>query len=465
MKYLEKIKQNVYIPFILILLIFGIYDCMILPCYADDINLYTGILEKQSIWEFMEFRYRAWSSRIIIEAVLVYMVKYQIVWRILNTLVAVGIAWFMSKLVNDEHKYAWPVCFGVIMYPFIDMSTAGWIATMLNYWWPLFTLLVLAYYLKKVMQGKTLRIYEYIISIVFAIFTCNHEQAATVVLILFLGCGLYHVIKNKKMNGYIILILVIDLISYGYILACPGNSARLKQSGGDSYSNISLFKKLELGIFNVENRFFCETNLFLIVFVALLVYLVWKTRKESKCFWVCFPMLVVLGGYQILDRFMPVCKKVFVIADRTMEIEMFSVESIIKIAWFVVFVISMLVCFYQLLDKDINECLHVGIVLLAGFGSAEMLGMSPTVFTSDTRIFIFFYFSLIYALVMCFKHAYKKITFFRFEHIILDLMFLAVGAYQVLYVVSNIIGRRKWEAIPIDFEIGKVVIEKLTILM
>ena len=162
---------------------------------------------------------------------------------------------------------------------------------------------------------------------------------------------------------------------------------------------------------------------------------------------------------------MAVCKKIFVIADRTMEIEMFSVESIIRIAWFVVFVISMFVCFYQLLDKDINECLHVGIVLIAGFGSAEMLGMSPTVFTSDTRIFIFLYFSLIYALVMCFKHAYKKITFVRFERIILDLMFFAVGAYQVLYVVSNIIGRRKWEAIPIDFEIGKVAIEKLTILM
>ena len=114
-----------------------------------------------------------------------------IVWRILNTLVAVGIAWFMSKLVNDVHKYAWPVCFCVIMYPFIDMSTAGWRATMLNYWWPLFTLLVLAYYLKKVMQGKTLRIYEYIISIIFAIFTCNHEQTATVLLILFLGVSAY----------------------------------------------------------------------------------------------------------------------------------------------------------------------------------------------------------------------------------------------------------------------------------
>ena len=84
MKMMEQIKKNKYFPFFLLIIIFGIYDCLILPCYADDINLYTGILDKQTIWEFMSFRYRAWSSRIIIEAVIVYMVKYQILWRILN---------------------------------------------------------------------------------------------------------------------------------------------------------------------------------------------------------------------------------------------------------------------------------------------------------------------------------------------------------------------------------------------
>lgn len=461
MKMMEQIKKNKYFPFFLLIIIFGIYDCLILPCYADDINLYTGILDKQTIWEFMSFRYRAWSSRIIIEAVLVYMVKYQILWRILNTLVAFGIAWYMSKLVSEDHKYSWPICFGVVMYPFIDMSTAGWIATMLNYWWPLFTLLVLAYYLKQVMLGNKMKWYQWIISFVFAVFTCDHEQAATVVLLLFGGCFVYYLIKNKSVSLYFIMIFLIDIVSYVYILMCPGNSKRLKQSGGDGYGQFPLFQKLELGIFNIELRFFCERNIFLIVFVALLAYFMWKKRKTTKGFVCCIPMIIVLFGYQVLNKISPVFGKIFIVSERTLEINMLSFASILKLVWFVVFVVSMLLCFYELLKDNKNDVLSTVVVIVAGFGSAEMLGMSPTVFTSDTRIFIFFYFSLIYAFVMCLKNVYSELTFMKYERLVVDLLLFSVMGYQCLYVVSNIIGRRKWKAIPISFEIGKAVVNQV----
>ncbi|MBQ5560819.1 MAG: hypothetical protein IIT46_13755 [Lachnospiraceae bacterium] len=461
MEMINKVKKNKLLPFIAILFIFGIYDCLILPCYADDINLYTGILEKQTIWEFMSFRYSAWSSRIIIEAVLVYMVKYQILWRILNTLVAFGIAWYMSKLVSEDHKYSWPICFGVVMYPFIDMSTAGWIATMLNYWWPLFTLLVLAYYLKQIMLGNKMKWYQWMISFIFAVFTCDHEQAATVVLLLFGGCFCYFFIKNKKISLYMVMVLIVDVVSYVYIMLCPGNSKRLVQSDGEIYNKFSLVKKLELGIFNIENRFWVETNIFMIVFIFVLVYLMWKTRMKTRKFWVCMPMMIIILGYQVTNRLCSVSKMVFVEAERTMDLEAFEVASLIKVFWFVLFVASLLACFWVLLKEEKNNVLSVLIAVISGFGSAEMLGMSPTVFTSDTRIFIFFYFSLIYALGMCVKSTYGKIQYVEFERIVIDLMIFAITGYQVMYVVSNIIGRRHWKAIPIDFEIGKAVVNQV----
>ena len=434
------------IPFLVLLIVWGIYHVLILPCFADDVNLFKGVLENCTVLEYLNMRYHQWSSRLLIEAVLVQMIKYPVIWKITDTAIMVAIVFMMSKLLDDDHKYIWATSVWIFLYPFLDMATAGWISTTLNYVWPMGGMLYLCVLLKKVLQGKELKIYEYILAGIVAIFSCNHEQVAAVVLALFLGFSMFNYIEKKKISAYVIEIVLIDIASLIFILTCPGNSARMIEVGGTDFQEYSLIKKIELGMLNVERIFMSEPNIFLLAFVAFLTFLVWKLRKNWKCMLAPVPMILVLIGYWIFDRYIPVCKNIFVVPERSFDIEEFSGSTLLMLFMLLVMIVSILFSVYQILDGNIKNFLQVVLILGTGFGSSVMLGLSPSVFDSDTRIFMFFYFSLIYTALFCWKRAKCGLHFAKVErYICLAIVFLWTSCY-VCYMISNIIGRRSWGA-------------------
>lgn len=444
MEALTRNRFTKYIPFVGLFIIFALYHVLILPCYGDDVNLFQGVLDNQTVFEYLRSRYQTWSSRIVIEAVLVQMVKYQFIWKVFDTLIAVMCAWLLSWLIDKEHKYAWHSCILFLLYPFIDMSTAGWISTTLNYLWPLCAMLVLCVILKKSILDERLKVSEYILGSVCAIFACNHEQVAVVVFILFVGMGIAYWYKNKKCNVFASVILVIDMLSLLFIFTCPGNSTRVEQSGGLDYDKFSLVKKLELGLLNIERIFISNFNYFFIAFALLLFFLLWRTQKNKKQCLAALPMLFVLGGYQVLNRVFPICENIFVVPQRSFEIAEFSPSTLIKLGMLAILMLAILLCIYILVDKKWNVFFHLFLVLAAGFGSAVMLGISPSVFASDTRIFIFLYVSLIYTLLFCVKINSRKVKISKYEKYIFGAIVFFYTAYNVLYVISNIIGRRSW---------------------
>ena len=59
--------------------------------------------------------------------------------RILDSLIMVLIAYSIMKLFSTtiSKKTSYLICALVLLYPFIQMSSAGWISTTANYTWPL----------------------------------------------------------------------------------------------------------------------------------------------------------------------------------------------------------------------------------------------------------------------------------------------------------------------------------------
>ena len=78
-----------------------------------------------------------------------------------------------------------------MLYPIMDMASAGWIATTLNYFWPL----VLGTYsfvaIDKVIAGKHVKFYEIVLSIVAAVIAIDVEQY--VVLHIMCALHIFHI--------------------------------------------------------------------------------------------------------------------------------------------------------------------------------------------------------------------------------------------------------------------------------
>mgnify|MGYP006917318361 CR=1 FL=1 len=117
---------------------------------GDDVVYFQTLMDGRSIWEILAHRYATWSSRMAIEFVLIPLV--QVPWAVEDTgyycFTLIPVLLYRLLFLNPE-KYLdmecninktagkWLVCAFMLLYPFSDMVSAGWIATTVNYLWPL----------------------------------------------------------------------------------------------------------------------------------------------------------------------------------------------------------------------------------------------------------------------------------------------------------------------------------------
>lgn len=156
---------------------------------GDDVVYFQTLMDGRSIWEILAHRYATWSSRMAIEFVLIPLVQVPWLWKILDIIVFTLIPVLLYRLLflNPE-KYLdmecninktagkWLVCAFMLLYPFSDMVSAGWIATTVNYLWPLLGLLYIALLLQKLAQNKFLHWYEGAAGVICCIFAAVRNR-------------------------------------------------------------------------------------------------------------------------------------------------------------------------------------------------------------------------------------------------------------------------------------------------
>ena len=131
-------------PYIVFLAVIVIYHSFIKIEFGDEITYFGAVLDKEGnkmdlIWDFTVMRYYSWSSRNIIELFLVLLSYYSpVIWKIadMGILMLLAVSCVKITEAKDNIILKWIVIFMILLYPFIEMSTAGWIATSTNYLWP-----------------------------------------------------------------------------------------------------------------------------------------------------------------------------------------------------------------------------------------------------------------------------------------------------------------------------------------
>ena len=203
----NKIKNNYIYLFVGVLC--SIIFSMIKFIGDDTVNTSSQFL-KTSIMSTVIKGYHTWSSRIMINYIMYHVEKFCSEYSVFIFGILTGILIFISlktldDIFNEKNtnimKY---IILGVVLiYPFNILSSAGWIATMTTYYWPLVFFYVaikpVFYYLNNKKINKKL----YFFATLGIVYSANNEQMMIGLFILYTTVIVYMLITKFKIHVYI----------------------------------------------------------------------------------------------------------------------------------------------------------------------------------------------------------------------------------------------------------------------
>lgn len=198
-KWKRFLKHSSVVPYLLLFAVYLVYFIGVNKVFGDD-EVFRRILSTTTPVQ-MALDYReTWSARILIELVTFHLYSLPvIVWKLLNALVMVLMAYSIARLggVQNDRRGAFLACGAVCVYPMIDMiQSAGWITTSCNYLVPL----ALAIYAMGAwvdrLFGRPVRWYSYVLGCLALVYAANAEQVLAI-LVGFTLVALFCAVKNR----------------------------------------------------------------------------------------------------------------------------------------------------------------------------------------------------------------------------------------------------------------------------
>ena len=408
----SKLLQGDNAPFALLAVGILLLHVFLILNWGDDVFFRDSIQpENVTLLSFLVERYFNWSSRLIIEAFLVLIAYVPVLWWFLDTAVMVLAAYSLSRLLpNMDKKTNYLLVCLACIYPFIDMRTAGWIATTMNYIWPLAFGLYAMLSIKKILNGELLKTRDYVLNVLFILYAANHEQMGSLLAGFFVFFSVYQGIVQKKLHWFLALQAVISIASVVFILTAPGNAIRSVwtiETQFPGYVALSLFDKIEIGFSSTLFGLFMKPNLSCIVF-GLLLSLAAKVREKRKLFLgiafvpLSFSLVFGLLG-PVFGKLLPFVGTIRGAMTETGTNPTFSQPmSLIPDFLLIVVCLSVIISLYRLFAVK-KEAWLVLLILSGGFASRMIMAFTPSIWFSEGRTFIFLYFALIYCSVRLFQ--------------------------------------------------------------
>ncbi|MEH7094857.1 DUF6056 family protein [Neobacillus vireti] len=417
MKFLESklltIYKSSYFPFMILLIGMLLLHFMLNLDHPGDDKAFMKVLGKDHLipLSYLTERYHTWSSRVLIEFILIFVVHFPAVWRLLDTVMMVLIAVSMSKLIPTakNREKNWLITALLFMYPFVHMASAGWIATTLNYIWPLACGLFAMIPIKKYLCSEKVHWFEFLFYIPALIFAANQEQLCVILLSVY-GVFTVYSALIKKVNWFMIVQTIISIFSFLFILTCPGNAARnVKEVNRwfPEFNTISLPRKIEMGFSSSLFEFVMKPNLIFTLFSFLLLLCVLLTHHKKILRFIAgipFAASLVFGIFsnELGGTFYAITKAKNSMTKFGTGIRMNSVTSWVPDLLLVIISLAVLISLYFLF-KNKKTSLIALFILLLGFGSRMIMSFSPTIWASGPRTFLFMYVAFIMLTFLLFQ--------------------------------------------------------------
>lgn len=423
----DEVRDKIRLCLIMLCFFGGllIAHAFIYPDYGDDLY-YKNELAGISFGSLLQNRYNEWSSRFVIDAVMILLIAApRWVWKILDCLVVLLLIWNTVDLFGMYRKKLQASLFLFAMMwitPILALRGAGWVTTTTNYLWPLSFGLVALRPLKHLLCKEKCPTWEYLAVPLCVVYSANLEQMAAILLGAYLVVGFYQVVRGRKLSAFyfVCIFLVVGMLCL--ILSCPGNQNRLAVETErylPQFAQYSIWEKLFEGF--IENGFYyaaggcVKTNYLFALLTGVLAARILQQKpgrkgNPGKCpFWLAgavafIPLAFYWGvghfanywletygfrrgghivGLLCQNRYLPGTHD-YVWGRMTYSWSMIALQLCVYAG----LVVCVALTIYFLHGKSEETLLEL-VILGAGMASHVIVGFSPTIYISGERTALF----------------------------------------------------------------------------
>lgn len=429
-------KEKIFLVILFIGIVF--LHLLLIENIRDD--LFFSNIPLENIFPWLQERYLIWTSRIFIDAIVVFLLKCPaIIWCILNTFFLFLLSWSISYLfTKNTYKIKVLVLCCVFFLPLYILKEAGWCATSINYLWPCAAGIFSFIPIKNALIGRKEKNWTYPIYAIALLFGCNQELMALIVTAFYIIMGIY-CWKEKKLTKFIIFQCILSLLSIGFILLCPGNEIRAITETANRYpiyESFNLIHKIVLGLLSTFAILLNNIRLPILALALILPFALFKNKNK----WIrlnAFIPLLYIFGIKILPDIFPFFKRITnsltYYLYQPNYIPMASLKTYFWILGAIIFIVSIIISLYSIFgEKNKTTGILFSLIFLAGFCSRIVMGFSSTIYASGERTFLFLY----VALVICFAATLIKVLKKSMDKsaVIVGLMILVVQMIQMIII-------------------------------
>lgn len=419
----EKLTE--YAPFLLVAAVGLVYHLLMQPMDGDDVFFREATADR-TFWEYLGSRYLEWTSRVVSEFILVNVIQVPWLWRVLDLLFFITLPVLMSKILGGGRLVNWCVAAAVLLYPFHDMGTAGWITTTVTYFWSVWGIFYVGLLFKKIAVSERISLPEAVIGILACIMTGSHEQYAVIMLVLQVMVGIYIWRERKVLRKALpkeaagifeknrilfILLAVINVLSIAVILLCPGNAGRNAVSIADLpiYASFGFGEKLYLGLLSIERVFIANADaLFLAVLLVWTLLVYYRTNDYKKTLISALPLLIIFGQTVVRTAY-PGLSGLFPKPEEILSWSWTELSTWLPMLYLAISIVCMLYTLYLLFGDDLFTYVCVLILLGLGFGAGMVLGFMATIYVSGERVYAPLYFILLLVTVFAVSRMSERV--------------------------------------------------------
>lgn len=403
----KKIYQSDAFPIFLFLALMLCIE-LFMTKEGDDI-FFSSACDNRGLVNYLSERYYTWTSRIVIEAILVTFSNFlpMFIWKIANVAMYALLIYSIQKLFVNQNKKMGNIiiCISVLLLPFSIFHEAGWIATFNNYLWVAALGMYSFIAIKKMIQDEKIPIWQALTFILAIIYVANQEQMAGILFLVYTPMILYS-IKNKKVKPLLVMMYVIIIVSLIFILTCPGNTARTMEEARRYYQDFketSIFIKLEQGLTSMMYYVMDRWRLLFFVLLALIAYAMMKQNDTIKWKILGVSPVVFYGLYNE-------CISLIAGFRKTQLLETMRIYTIFKIAVYGITLILITICLYKIFSTEKNPIKRFLPAYMFGVGviSRYIMAFSPTIYASEERTCLFWYITIIIINLLIMQKMFKN---------------------------------------------------------
>lgn len=381
------------------------------PQFGDDVTR-AAAYSSQSFFEMLKTSWQ-YSVDVSMRFVLHFIIDIFLwvqngyfIWRILNAFVIYVLLRVTSYIFIKDKKMNMLLAFLFCLYPYYDMMTAGMVCTSVTYLWSLTAGMGAAAFLKKIMTAEKIIVKDLICFYLLTFAATSQEQMLVVLLVVYIASIVYSLQKDKKKAFVFIIAFGISMINVKLLLFMPANRNRylIEYHWFPDYEMQSFINKIEMALTSSLHRVLFTRGIFLVLMLVLTFYMFKKCQGNYRWTYISLSglgltILAYLPDAGVLERM------VHLLTMQQGQYGMVDVSNYFKISPYAAIALQLMIassCMITIgmLCNNFFELLLYEGILIIGLGTRIVMGFSPTIWASDTRTYLFFWFAVIVDIVL-----------------------------------------------------------------